>query len=241
MQQNAECSFLHKVCLAETAYRAKNTGRLERKHLSIQRPAEIFQQGTIPGKIYPGRSSRGGRITGAGFLLQKNTFFQKGRPVPALNRPEHFISGLPALPEGNPASIGGGNWLSSWEQGQWIIQSGLAWSCFSSDTGAPASILERCVPQCSLLRPCAVFHFLPDTLSPVSPVLSFFILANRILQSQAQTAKLPFSAEYQFRDFPGAFHEALPGFFSVAGPAVILPCSAPCNNSIGPGHHTGCG
>lgn len=37
----------------------KNTGRLERKHLSIQRPAEIFQQGTIPGKIYPGRSSRG--------------------------------------------------------------------------------------------------------------------------------------------------------------------------------------
>lgn len=57
--KNAECSFLHKVCLAETVYRAKNTGRLERKHLSIQRPAEIFQQGTIPGKIYPGRSSRG--------------------------------------------------------------------------------------------------------------------------------------------------------------------------------------
>ena len=53
-------------------------------------------------KFFPGRSSRGGRITGAGFLLQKNTFFQKGRPVPALNRPEHFISGLPALPEGNP-------------------------------------------------------------------------------------------------------------------------------------------
>ena len=24
------------------------------------------------------------------------------KPVPALNRPEHFISGLPALPEGNP-------------------------------------------------------------------------------------------------------------------------------------------
>ena len=75
------------------------------------------------------------------------------------------------------------------------------------------------VPQCSLLRPYAVFHFLPDTLSPVSPVLSFFILVNRILQSQAQTAKLPFSAEYQFRDFPGAFHEALPGFFSVAVPS----------------------
>jgi len=103
LQQNAECSFLHKVCLAETAYREKNTGRLERKHLSIQRPAEIFQQGTIPGKIFPGTLFQGGgRITGAGFLLQKNTFFQKGRPVPALNRPEHFISGLPALPEGNP-------------------------------------------------------------------------------------------------------------------------------------------
>lgn len=162
---------------------------------------------------------------------------KKNRDTPFFGMPRFFYH--PA--QKTPASIGGGNWLSSWEQGQWIIQSGLAWSCFSSDTGAPASILERCVPQCSLLRPCAVFHFLPDTLSPVSPVLSFFILANRILQSQAQTAKLPFSAEYQFRDFPGAFHEALPGFFSVAGPAVILPCSAPCNNSIGPGHHTGCG
>lgn len=60
LQQNAECSFLHKVCLAETAYRGKNTGRLERKHLSIQRPAEIFQQGTIPGKIFPGALFQGG-------------------------------------------------------------------------------------------------------------------------------------------------------------------------------------
>ena len=77
MQQNAECSFLHKVCLAETAYRAKNTGRLERKHLSIQRPAEIFQQGTIPGKIYPGRSSRGGQDNGCRLFVAKKHIFSE--------------------------------------------------------------------------------------------------------------------------------------------------------------------
>jgi len=80
----------------------KNTGRLERKHLSIQRPAEIFQQGTIPGKIFPGALFQGRQDNGCRLFVAKNTFFQKGRPAPALNRPEHFISGLPALPEGNP-------------------------------------------------------------------------------------------------------------------------------------------
>ena len=161
--------------------------------------------------------------------MQKNTFFQKGRPVPALNRPEHFISGLPALPKEIRSALssrpedsrllGGGNWLSSWEQEQWIIQSGLAWSCFSSDTGAPASILERCVLQSSLLRPCAVFHFLPDTLSPVYPIRSFFILANRILQSQAQTAKLPFFSRISVPGLSWRVSRSPPGLLQCGGPS----------------------
>lgn len=202
----------------------------------FQRPAEIFSDRDNPGKIFPGPLSGGGRITASDFLLQKNTLlFQKWQTGSRHWAERDTSSPDCPMPERNPFHF--------------IFFTGAGAADHAVRIGIrPAFLQIQDVPLFnpgtlrSPVLPAPAMCRYPGALSPVYPVLSHFFCHFRRLQSRAQTANLPGSAEHQFPDFPAAFRGRFPGLHQCSGDRpFFFHAAAPCNDSTAPGHPTDCG
>ncbi len=190
----------------------------------FQRPAEIFSDREQPRKNFSRAAIPGCRITAPDFLLRKNTLlFQKWQTGSRHWAERDTSSPDCPMTEGNPFHF--------------IFFTGAGAADHAVRIGLlPAFLQIQDVPLFnpgtlrSPVLPAPAMCRYPGALSPVYPVLSHFFCHFRMLQSRAQTAKLPGSAGHQFPDFPAAFrgrplrlHQpggAQPLFFHVMTPQL---------------------
>lgn len=202
----------------------------------FQRPAEIFSDREQPRKNFSRAAIPGCRITAPDFLLQKNTLlFQKWQTASRHWAERDTSSPDCPMPEGNPFHF--------------IFFTGAGAADHAVRIGLlPAFLQIQDVPLFnpgtlrSPVLPAPAMCRYPGALSPVYPVLSHFFCHFRMLQSRAQTAKLPGSAGHQFPDFPAAFRGRPLRLHQPGGAQpLFFHAAAPCNDSTAPGHPTDCG
>ena len=202
----------------------------------FQRPAEIFSDREQPRKNFSRAAIPGCRITAPDFLLQKNTLlFQKWQTGSRHWAERDTSSPDCPMPEGNPFHF--------------IFFTGAGAADHAVRIGLlPAFLQIQDVPLFnpgtlrSPVLPAPAMCRYPGALSPVYPVLSHFFCHFRMLQSRAQTAKLPGSAGHQFPDFPAAFRGRPLRLHQPGGAQpLFVPAAAPCNDSTAPGHPPDCG